>query len=129
MFYENDIRVKYIDMEHGIHEQVYDAKDGTFTVFLNSRDSVDMQKLSYEHAVDHITNKDFDTDGDVQIIELKRHGIEVAPEHEQIMSQEEIQRRINNLRKRHRKLKRECAKHRKYNKLLRQIGIDTEPKI
>ena len=70
-----DITIKVIDMEIGIHEQVIKASDGHYTIFLNARDAVDQRMLAYEHAIQHLRNEDFEKD-DVQKIETDAHLIE-----------------------------------------------------
>lgn len=67
-----NINVVYLNMEYGIHEQVTQNHDGSYTIFLNSRDSYEMNRFSYIHAMHHITNGDFEK-FDVQEIETKAH--------------------------------------------------------
>lgn len=67
------INVTLLNMEYGIHEQVTQNHDGSYTVFLNARDSADMRMFSYKHAVSHILNMDFDK-ADVQEIEHNAHA-------------------------------------------------------
>ena len=66
------INVIYLNMEHGIHEQVTSNHDGSYTIFLNARDSRAMNVLSYRHALEHILKGDFEKD-DVQQIESEAH--------------------------------------------------------
>lgn len=66
------INVVYLNMEYGIHEQVTKNHDGSYTIFLNARDSRAMNILSYKHALLHVINNDFDKD-DVQKIEADCH--------------------------------------------------------
>lgn len=68
----NNINVVYLNMEYGIHEQVTQNHDGSYTIFLNSRDSYEMNRFSYLHAMYHITNGDFEK-YDVQEIETEAH--------------------------------------------------------
>ena len=67
------INVIYLNMEYGIHEQITQNQDGSYTIFLNARDSDAMNKLSYYHALSHIVNHDFEKH-DVQLIEYDAHG-------------------------------------------------------
>jgi len=66
------INVVYLNMEFGIHEQVSHNHDGSYTIFLNSRDSRAMNILSYQHALKHILKMDFEKD-DIQQIEAENH--------------------------------------------------------
>ena len=66
------INVVYLNMEYGIHEQVTQNHDGSYTIFLNARDSDGMNRFSYYHALSHIVNHDFEK-ADVQLIEVEAH--------------------------------------------------------
>lgn len=66
------INVVYLNMEYGIHEQVTQNHDGSHTIFLNARDSDEVNRLSYIHALYHIKNHDFEKH-DVQAIEAEAH--------------------------------------------------------
>ena len=59
-------------MEYGIHEQITQNHDGSYTVFLNARDSTEMNRMSFVHALCHIHNNDFEK-YDVQEIEYEAH--------------------------------------------------------
>lgn len=67
-----DINVVYLNMEYGIHEQLTQNHDGSYTVFLNSRDSRAMNVRSYWHAIKHLVNHDYEK-SDVQEIERDAH--------------------------------------------------------
>ena len=64
-----------MNMEYGIHEQVTLNRDGSYTIFLNARDSHEQQLLSYYHALSHIEKNDFEK-SDVQEIEFEAHKTE-----------------------------------------------------
>lgn len=66
------INVVYLNMEYGIHEQVTHNHDGSYTVFLNARDSDAMNRTAFIHALYHIRNHDFEK-SDVQEIEYEAH--------------------------------------------------------
>lgn len=66
------INVVYLNMEYGIHEQVTQNHDGSYTIFLNARDSSEMNRASYDHALYHINNNDFEK-ADVNLIEYEAH--------------------------------------------------------
>ena len=122
-----NIHVHYMDFPTTVGGRTVPNEDGSFDVFINSRYGYNGQRKALEHELRHIQSGDFDSDktDDVQTKEMIAHGLkmDITQDPKPIMSQAEIQRRINNLRKRHKKLMRECAKRRKYNELLRQIGI------
>lgn len=65
------IKTALLQMDYGIHEQVF-LRPWGYLVVLNSRDSYEMQRMSYEHAIDHILNNDWQKES-VQQIELDAH--------------------------------------------------------
>ena len=67
-----DVNVVYLNMEYGVHEQVTLNADGSYTIFLNARDSSFMNQYSLHHALQHINNHDFEK-SDVQQIEAEAH--------------------------------------------------------
>ena len=68
------INVVYLNMEYGIHEQVTQNHDGSYTIFLNSRDSRETNLRWYSHALSHINGHDHEKYS-VQEIENRVHGI------------------------------------------------------
>lgn len=66
------INVVYLNMEYGIHEQVTQNHDGSYTIFLNARDSDARNRMAFIHALYHIQNHDFEK-YDVQEIESEAH--------------------------------------------------------
>lgn len=55
-----------------IHEAVMPCQDG-YTIYLDSRLSMEGKKKAYSHAIGHILNNDFSKDH-VGRIELEAHG-------------------------------------------------------
>lgn len=70
---DDDIFVRYIDMDVMIKEQVFANTDDSYTILINSRLNREQQLHSYLHAINHIINGDFDTDNDVDLIESRAH--------------------------------------------------------
>lgn len=68
------INVQLLTMEYGVHEQTTENHDGSHTVFLNTRDSHEMNLKWYQHALDHLGGSDWEKP-DVQEIEANRHNI------------------------------------------------------
>lgn len=66
------VNVVLMDMEYGVHEQLTQNHDGSYTMFLNARDSHETRKESYVHAMGHIMRGDFEK-RDVQEIESAAH--------------------------------------------------------
>lgn len=53
----------------------FDENDGMvyYTIFINSKLNNDMQLLTYDHEIGHISNGDFASMVDVDKLELMRH--------------------------------------------------------
>lgn len=67
------INVILLDMDTGIHEEVNLNRDGSYTIFINSRLSSDTQQSGYAHAIKHILFDDWKLK-DVQEIEWEAHS-------------------------------------------------------
>lgn len=65
------------DMPVGLHGFTVPNADGSYTVFINARDSANQQSLTFEHEISHIQNNDF-AEKSVQGIEFKAHKIKPA---------------------------------------------------
>lgn len=61
-----------MDMDVLISEQVVKNMDDSYTILLNSRLSHERHLESYKHAMQHISNGDFDK-ADADMIELEAH--------------------------------------------------------
>lgn len=71
-----DVYVYLIDrLPPKTHEMVCPNPDGTYTVLIDAKLSYSMQMESFNHAMKHIQNGDFEK-CDVQEIEANAHGIE-----------------------------------------------------
>lgn len=64
----NDYNVNVIIRDLPIPEMVTKNPDDSYTIFINASLSSEMQEEMFEHALRHITGRDFDKH-DVQIIE------------------------------------------------------------
>lgn len=74
-----EVNTFFVDMDVLIPEQVIKNKDDSYTILLNSRLSHERHLESYEHAMQHIKNGDFDK-MDADRIECEAHNLEVALE-------------------------------------------------
>ncbi len=72
MVIENaDYFVRTVEMPPSIHGSVSPNPDGTYSVYLNSRDSIERQRKALDHEVKkHIENNDFAKSDVVEIEEL-----------------------------------------------------------
>lgn len=72
-----NVFVKFIDFPVKGNETVTRNEDDTYTVFINSRLSREMQLKAYMHALVHIQNGDFDKT-DVDQIEYTAHNVKTS---------------------------------------------------
>ena len=56
-----DLRIIYLDMPTSIHEVVTIDDDGDYVIALNSRDSYYVRRKNYNHAINHIKRRDFES--------------------------------------------------------------------
>ena len=64
------INIVLLDME--VPEQVTLNSDGSYTIFINARQSCDTQKHCLLHATNHILSRDWEK-SDVEQIEVEAH--------------------------------------------------------
>lgn len=67
-----DFNIVLIDMDNMVGETICKNADDSFTVFLNSRWSVEEQRRCFCHALDHVRHRDWER-FDVNEIEKERH--------------------------------------------------------
>ena len=68
----NNYYVYVVDLPDGVNEMVCPCLDG-YTIYLNSRIDSQSQYEGFLHAIQHITNNDFEKD-DIQSIEYDAHN-------------------------------------------------------
>ena len=66
------INVILIDLDTMVGETICKNADDSFTIFINSRWSNEMQRRCFCHALDHIRNNDWEK-SDANSIEGERH--------------------------------------------------------
>lgn len=70
---DNDSIIVVIkDMPVGLHGLTVPNADGSYTVFINARDSANQQCRAFEHEISHIGKNDFKKEN-VQEIEYTSH--------------------------------------------------------
>lgn len=69
-----EINVQILDMDTMIPEHLVKNADGSYTILINAKLSQDGQLKAYQHALNHISNGDFEK-SDVQNIELQAHEL------------------------------------------------------
>ena len=76
----HDVNVVLLDnMPLDVREHVWKNNDDSFTLALNAKYDSETLKKSFEHAVSHIKNGDFEKE-DVEQIELEAHGLKAPQE-------------------------------------------------
>lgn len=60
------------DLDPMIGESICHNSDDTYTIFINSRWSSEMQRRCFLHALDHVRHHDWEKE-DVQTIEARAH--------------------------------------------------------
>lgn len=67
-----DFNIVLIDVDTEIGETICKNADDSYTIFINSRQSLDMQRYCINHAFAHVRNDDW-SKHDVQEIEHEAH--------------------------------------------------------
>lgn len=62
-----------VDMPYRIDATAIPNDDGTYTIYVNSRLSIERQRKAYLHEIRHIKNDDFYKDINVNEIEICAH--------------------------------------------------------
>lgn len=65
----NNINVFIRDLPYSVHGITKLNSDGSYTIFINAHDSVNVQRQSYEHEMQHIKNNDFE-EYDIESLEI-----------------------------------------------------------
>lgn len=68
-----EINTQLLDMDVLIPEHIIKNSDDSYTILLNSRLSHERQLEAYNHALNHINNRDFEKT-DVDEIEANAHS-------------------------------------------------------
>lgn len=103
-----DIFVQLMDFPGKTRETVSSNEDGSFTIFINSRCSYEVQLKAYQHALQHIQQEDFSKDN-VQSIEYYAHKQEESYQSETIPAKKYLED-LERLRNRQTQLKRQKKK-------------------
>jgi len=69
------INVIFMNLPRGSHGASTVNDDGSYTIFIDPRDSNEMQRYGYNHEVGHIIRGDFDEiwDKSVELVETNAH--------------------------------------------------------
>jgi hypothetical protein len=67
-----DFNVVLMDLDVAIGETICQNADNSYTIFINSRLSSEMQRRCFEHALEHVRNNDWEKEN-ADEIEYERH--------------------------------------------------------
>lgn len=98
-----DVNVVLLDFPNPGKEMVFENEDGSYTILINAKLSIDGRMSAYKHAMKHIDNNDFQKDN-VQTIEAVAHSIDI-PEDAERLSSERFLNRIKAIRAERRRIK------------------------
>lgn len=98
---------------------VVQNEDGTYTILINAKLSQDGQIKAYQHAISHITNKDFEK-SDIQSIEFHAHKLEV-PKEIVSASEDKYEKRIRQLQRERKKIQKALKEKKKEIDLLTEL--------
>ena len=74
----DNIYTYFVPLPNNINEMIKPCYDG-YTVYISNRIDHDKQVKAYNHALEHIKNADFDSENNVNELELERHGLTPKP--------------------------------------------------
>lgn len=63
------IIVRHIDLPYGENGFVREDVDGNYNIYINARLSIDMQRKTIRHELNHVKRGDFDSVENIQVIE------------------------------------------------------------
>lgn len=67
-----DVYTYFAELPPGIHEFITENPDGSYTIYLDINENREQWLQSYEHAIEHIKNYDFEKHN-IQEIEHDAH--------------------------------------------------------
>ncbi len=128
------INIVYLNLPSGSHGNSVPNEDGSFTMFLDPRDTLEMQEYGFQHEFeDHIKSKHFDNieDKNADKLEAEAHHItETKPESVETPMPEWAMKYLEKYRRLHKKemrsLKRRQKRQEKYDHYLEMFGCDID---
>lgn len=121
-----DVNVVVLDFKNvKSREAVTENTDGSYTIFLNARESYEQQVKSYEHALKHIENDDF-KQSDVQVIEALAHDIKPIRSNSFSI---DVNKRLEFLRADKKRTQMKLLKYKRQREFLEANGVDVEALI
>lgn len=114
-----DVNTFLVNFPSPGNEMVVQNEDGTYTVLINAKLSQDGQLKAYQHAINHITNGDFEK-SEVQSIELHAHELDIS---EEIVSVpvDKYEKRILQLRRERKRIQKALKEKRKEIKVITEL--------
>ena len=70
---DDSVIVKLLDLPYAVHGLLRQNEDSSYTILLNSRDSLERNRQAYQHELKHLSRNDFQP-GDVSVQEKEAHN-------------------------------------------------------
>ena len=74
MMIDDDVIVRLINMPHTVKGIVSKSPDGIYNIYVNARQSRELQKKALKHETDHIEKGDLESDESIVKIEIAPFG-------------------------------------------------------
>lgn len=72
--YNVDFYVRLVDLPPSVSGAVCPNEDGTFSIYINAKNTLKKQLETLDHEIRHIINDDFYSDLPIEVIESKQKG-------------------------------------------------------
>ena len=70
---DDSVIVKLLDLPYAVHGLLRQNEDSSYTILLNSRDSLERNRQAYQHELIHLNLNDF-CHGNVSVQEKEAHN-------------------------------------------------------
>lgn len=70
---DDDVFVRFLDLPCTVHGLLRQNEDSSYTILLNSRDSLERNRQAYQHELNHLNRNDF-RQGNVSVQEKEAHN-------------------------------------------------------
>ena len=104
-----DVNVIILNFPVPGKEMVVPNEDGSYTILLNAKLSIEERMKAYEHAMRHIKDEDF-SKTDAQAIEYQAHNITVSETAERIPA-DKFQKELERIRRRKKKIQEQIQEY------------------
>lgn len=114
-----DVNTFLVNFPSPGNEMVVQNEDGSYTILINAKLSQDGQLKAYQHALNHISNGDFEK-SEIQSIEYQAHGLETSEELVSVPV-DKYEKRIRQLQRERKKIQKALKSRRKEIELIAEF--------